>query len=281
MEKNYFSRVMGLKSLQGFGNKKVLDILKVSNIEKIDSLLKGKVDLKEFDSIYEQYKKNGIKTISYFDKEYPIKLKKIDVPPVVLFAKGNIKFLNAPSISIVGTRHPTEETYNWTVNFAKKMSDNGYVIISGGAIGVDKAAHKGALIYGRATVCVLGSGINNPYPKENIDMINLISENGLVISEYLPDQNVREFSLVERNRITSGLGDAIIIVATGINGGSIWQFKNAHSQKKLVFCPNPKLNLNPNDGLIQLIKEGKVVPINEPSDVLTTLHKNKDLKIYV
>ena len=108
---------MGLKSLQGFGNKKVLDLLKASNIEKIDSFLNGKIDLKQFDSVYEQCKKNGIKIISYFDKEYPVKLKRIDVPPVVLFAKGDIELLNWAQ----NNREFTEEKRSEVVNLHSKL----------------------------------------------------------------------------------------------------------------------------------------------------------------
>lgn len=260
-------KLLALKDAKGYGNKKVIDL--ISSCGSLDNafLYALKNDLIEESKIgiYEKElndcKKNRIQIITYFDKEYPLNLRRISSPPLVLFAKGNLKLLNGPPISIVGTREASKRSLDWTYNNSKELSDLGYVIVSGGALGTDTFAHKGTLSSSGNTICVLGSGINNIYPNENEQLVEEIFKRGLVISECLPDQKVNRFSLLERNRITSGLGNKLLLVATKLSGGAMSQYNVALSQGKEIYCPHPDLRLEPMEGIKHLIKENKEVNI--------------------
>lgn len=270
-----------LRLLPNFGNSKVLQLMKSSEKNVIKRYLK-KVDNQKFNEVVEYCNENGIKIVSYFDDEYPDRLKKIKQAPVLLFMKGDFSLLNKRSIAIVGTRHPSDKSFRWALNASKYASMNGYVVVSGGAIGIDTAAHMGALEYGN-TICVFGCGFAELYPKENSDMFKLIAKRNLLLSEYLPNHPPTKASLVERNRITSGLSDFVIIVATGINGGSMRQFNYAQSQRKLIFCPNPNLDLKPNEGILKLVERKKIISVDDISEVFSTRNNanpQKTLKLY-
>ncbi|MBR9677193.1 DNA-processing protein DprA [Candidatus Woesearchaeota archaeon] len=291
MEDEKIIKLISLKEVKGYGNKKVLEI--VSNYKNLDtvflSLLNKGVIRKEHvekaKEIMKQCKNSEIEIITYFDKKYPQKLKQMNIPPILLFAKGDTSLLNKISISIVGTRKSSQKSIEWAYNMSKKLSEEGYIVVSGGAIGIDISAHKGILNSKGKTICVLGSGINNIYPKENEKTINIIMKEGLVISECPPKNNPNEFSLLERNRITSGLGDNIIIVSMDTKGGTISQYKTARIQKKKIFCPHPSLNLEPNEGIkkilatdnnIKLIKD-----IHEIKNYLLSRNNQKILENFV
>lgn len=264
-------KLLALKDVKGYGNKRILDMIKadgdLSNVYTtfLKSSLIDEKKLIQYEKILDFCKENKIHVISYFDEIYPSNLKKISSPPLLLFAKGNLDLLKMPSISIVGTRQASKKSVDWAYNSSKELANLGYVIISGGALGIDTAAHKGAL----GTICVLGSGLNNLYPKENVSLFETISQKGLLISEHAPENHVSPVSLLERNRITSGLGDKILIVCTKLKGGAMSQYKVALSQKKEIFCPNPDLSLEPIEGINQIVRDNKKVKvINEVKDIL-------------
>jgi DNA processing protein len=289
------TNLIALKQIKGLSDKKIINLL--TYFHNPNELFSS--DLNEFikfdyidKPIYEQltsmpeknfgeisetvgrWRKNGIRIISYFDSSYPIKLKNISRPPLLLFFTGDIELLNKPSISIVGSRESSTRTLDWTYEISQILSKKGYTIISGGAKGVDAAAHKGALTVNGNTICVLGSGFDNVYPKENIQLIESIEKKGLVISEHLPEDRVNSISLLERNRITSGLGDAILIVSAKINGGTTYQTREAQKQNKKMFCPNPEKGLEPREGIVSLIKERKITVINNADDLISLIKKD-------
>lgn len=286
MEKEALAKLMALKGLKGYGNKRVLDIVKSSgNLDSIFDSFMQKSIVKEND-LTEQYgvltdcKLNKINIVTYFDKSYPANLKLINSPPLILFTKGNLSLLSKPSISIVGTRQASSNTIEWTYKIAQELANAGYSIISGGALGIDFAAHKGALDSNGDTICVLGCGLNNIYPKDNSYLIEEISNKGLVISEYPPRAHVNRFSLLERNRITSGLGDRLLLVSTKISGGAMSQYKVAVSQKKKIFCPHPDLRLEPVEGIIKVCQENKNVKlIHNAMDIINSPSLQKKIQL--
>jgi DNA processing protein len=272
-------KLLALRDVEGYGNKKILDL--VSSFGSIDRVFSNAVhnglidknNLTEYEKTLNECSARDIKVITFFDPEYPINLKRIGTPPLVLFAKGNIDLLKMPAISIVGTRQASSKSLGWAYNSAKELSNLGYVIVSGGALGTDTAAHKGSLENGGKTICVLGSGIENIYPQENKELIEEISRKGLVISENMPDRNVNRIYLLERNRITSGIGNKIVIVATGITGGTMAQYKVAVSQKKEIYCPQISLKLEPTEGIKTIIdNNSKVIVIRDIKELLDCSH---------
>jgi len=162
---------------------------------------------------------------------------------------------------------------DWAFNAAAQSAKQGYVVVSGGAIGVDTAVHNGALSVGGGTICVLGSGLNRIYPKVNTELINRISEVGLVVSECPPDSSGNKITLIERNRITSALGDALLVVATKPKGGAMTQSLIALRQSKRVFAPDPTLGLMPNAGIERLFAKGKITRVRDVRDVFVQLPK--------
>jgi DNA processing protein len=193
------------------------------------------------------------KKISFSDEEYPTTLKEISNPPKQLNCLGNVGLLRENLIAIIGSREANEEAINKTYELAKELSKQGYVIVSGGAKGIDTAAHKGALDVGGKTIVVLGSGFNHIYPKENEKLFKEISEKGLIVSEYEDNFLGSKYSYLERNRITSGLSNGIVMMAGSYRGGSISQINLAYKQNKVIMYPND-VKIYPNEGF-EIVKE--------------------------
>lgn len=279
MAQETITKLIILKEIIGYTNRKIVQL--APTIESLDKLylklkkenLIRKTDENFANKIIKECKISEILIVSYFDKIYPNKLKQISTEPILLFCKGDIKLLNKPSVSIVGTRKASKNALDWTYNASKELASKGYVVISGGAKGIDRSAHEGALEANGDTICVIGSGFKNLYPKENIDLIERIMKNGLIISEHPPNKFINRFSLLERNRITSGLSDKIVIISTESSGGTMSQYKTAKSQKKEVFCPNPNLKLEPISGILGLIKENKIKVISNVNDLFLSDQK--------
>jgi len=257
--------------------------LEMIKTKLISQKMLNKDILEHCKNIFEDCKKENIIPIAFFDNRYPVKLRNLASISLLLFTKGNLDLLDLPTISIVGSRKSSKNTLNWTYTFSKDASESGYVIVSGGALGVDTYAHKAALDTSGRTICVLGSGLNNIYPKENIELIKKIMENGLVISSYIPSSNVDKYKLLERNRITSALGDRILIVSTGITGGAMSQFKISQQQKKNISCLSPSLELEPTEGILHIIKNNKIKLIKDFRDFVTeqnSTEKQTNFKSY-
>ena len=283
MEKETLAKLICIRQVRGYTNNKIVNLLNdADNINKLfshlaeNSLISAK-DNKEAHDLLDECSKNNIAVLSFLDDAYPARLRDISSPPIILFAKGNLGLLDKKGISVVGSRESSSDALEWAYDCAKELASRDYVIISGGARGIDASAHKGALCANGNTICVLGCGLNNIYPKENISLIAKMMESSLVISEYSPWSNVNKFSLLERNRITSGLGDLLLLVTAKSSGGSLSQYKTAISQKKNVICPHPDLNLTPNEGIIGLIESDDILPIKDIKEITDGYKARKQL----
>ncbi|MEW6529185.1 MAG: DNA-processing protein DprA [Candidatus Micrarchaeota archaeon] len=202
----------------------------------------------------DECKEKDIHIVPLIDPDYPKQLNYLSSPPLTLFLIGNTNLINDKKIAIVGTRNPDKKAVDYTFSLSKKIAEHRLTVISGGASGIDAAAHKGALsINNGKTISILGAGFNHPYPPENIDLFEQIKEKGLLVSEHLPNFKGSRISYLQRNRITSGLSDALFLVAATKSGGSLTQIKIAHSQRKLIYCPKLEQNILPNDGVKEAI----------------------------
>lgn len=301
LEKNEFVNLMALKSVNGLGNKRIILLVrhfgesslifpsKNSDFKSFSFMTKGilnelnsaiKKNSKAFESIYNRCVNNKIDIISYFDKTYPEKLKAIGNPPLVLFLKGNGKLLDSETIAVVGSRKSSESALKYGLNISKELSKKGYVIISGGAIGMDTAAHKGALEDNGKTVSVLPSGFDNLYPKKNLELFSRIGKNGLLVSEYCPREKADKFSLLERNRITSGLSDCVFIVSSSAGGGAMAQFKCAYEQNRKIFCPAMNFGIEPFEGIQKLINARKAMPVGDANELIAQIKKAKNERLF-
>jgi len=227
-----------------------------------------------FMRVINECEENKIEILPIIDKRYPVFLKNIPYPPLTLFLKGNINLLYSKKIAIVGSRKAEENSKKWAYSLAQDFVKKDYIIASGGAVGIDYSAHRGALDAGGGAICVLGSGFFKMFPEEHARLFQEIEKKGLLISEHLPNFSGSAIALVQRNRITSGISDALVIVVSGVRGGAMIQTKIAFEQRIPIFCPDRSLNLKPNEGISQVINEWKAIEIKTSSDVLERIKNN-------
>ena len=190
-------------------------------------------------------------------------MKKINPKVNRIYAIGNLELLNKDSIAIIGSRNYSEYGKKITIELTKDLVKNNIVIISGMANGIDSIAHNACIDNGGKTIAVLGSGFKNIYPKENEKLFYKILDNGgLVISEYPINVPVQKKNFPLRNRIISGLADAVLVIEATYRSGTSITARYAKEQNKNVFCiPNSIGNKNSRGG-IELLKKGAILITN-------------------
>ncbi len=243
----------------------VLRIFDEKMIEEFVKLKRASDD--SYLKVVQDCKDNDIDIVPIIDERYPFFLKRISYPPLTLFLKGDSSLLYEKKIAIIGSRKADEKAKKWAYDLAKDAVKKNLVVVSGGAFGIDYSAHTGALDINGKTICVLGSGFFKMYPEEHKELFDKVSKTGLLVSEHLPNFTGSRVALVQRNRITSGLSNAIVMVASGERGGSMVQIKMAYEQRVPIFCPNLKLNLLPNEGIPQIMNDWKGIQINSFKDI--------------
>jgi len=200
------------------------------------------------------------KIIKLNKNEFPEKLKNIKNAPRKLYLIGNKELLFEECFGIVGTRKITEYGIENCKNFTKELVLRNIPIVSGMAIGTDSIAHKTAIEYGGKTIAVLGSGFNNIFPKENIELFNeIIKTNGLVITEYEMDVEPFKENFPKRNRIVTALSEGILVIEAGYRSGTSITVNNAKCQGKLVFALPGKLDSSVGIGVNNMIKKGAIL----------------------
>lgn len=245
--------------------------LKEKNINP-EKVLKGnfKIEeefLKKARKIIKDCENSGIKILTIFDPGYPEELKTIPIPPLVIYLKGKINSFKKRKIGIIGTRKPTKYGREVTLEFSKKLSEKGVVIVSGGARGIDTIAHLSAIEGGGETICVFGSGLNVFYPPENIKIFKKIEENGILISEYPPDTKPFAYNFPMRNRIIAALSETLLIVEAGEKSGTFITVKWALDMGKDIFAIPGEIYSPKSRGPNFLIKQGAIL-VTDPSEIL-------------
>lgn len=181
-----------------------------------------------------QWQAAGIELLSHYANDYPPLLKAVPDAPPLLFKQGHWSNATIQTIGIVGTREPTPIAYGFANLLGESLSAAGWTIVSGMALGIDTQAHRGAMKNG-ATVAVLGCGLNNLYPPENKSLAAQISQQGALFSEVAPETSASSSPLVARNRIISGLSQAVILVESDEDGGAMHTIRFAQQQGRPVF----------------------------------------------
>lgn len=196
---------------------------------------------KKFDPLkkLEELKRKNITVITWEDKKYPKLLSLISDPPICLYTRGSFDFEKHQNyFAIVGTRSPTSYGRQVARKFTTALSQAGFVIVSGLAIGVDGVVHQATVDVGGRTVAVLGCGVDIIYPAENNRLYHqIIEKGGLVISEFPPGQLVQKGLFIARNRIISGLSQGVLIVEGLKVSGSLITARFAAEQGREVFAP--------------------------------------------
>lgn len=207
------------------------------------------------DEITSAAEKN-ITILTYDDPRYPSLLKNIHDPPVVLYVRGNPEMLNCRGIGIVGSRAATHYGKSIAQQMASSLAQQGFTIISGMALGIDTAAHKGALAVAGRTIAVLGCGLDIIYPPGNHKLFKDIAFSGAVVSEYplgtLPDN----FRFPARNRIISGLSLGVVVVEAANRSGSLITASHALEQGREVFAVPGRIDSVKSAGTHTLLQQG-------------------------
>lgn len=188
--------------------------------------------------------------------------------PKKLYFIGKLPENRRPTVAIIGTRKPTAYGREVTYKLAYDLAKRGVIIISGLALGVDGIAHRATLDANGVTLAILANGVNIIYPASHKSLADDILKNGgAIISEYAPDVQARDFQFLERNRIVSGLSDAIIITEAAIHSGTMSTAAHALDQGKEVFVVPGNITSPLSAGCNKLIKQG-ANPITCAEDVL-------------
>ena len=224
---------------------------------------------------------NSILKIDFQSVYYPEKLRGIPKPPQQLFCVGDISLLNEKSVGVVGSRKFTVYGKQVSMMIGRRLADSGIPVVSGLAYGIDAFAHQGTLQGNGKCIAVLGSGFNKMSPEKNkMLMKELLDEGGLVVSEYEPDFSAEPWTFPQRNRIISGLSDALIVVEANYNSGSLITAQHANEQGRTVFSVPGNINSQFSLGSNLLIRDG-AIPLVVVDDVIrevcgeVALHEEK------
>jgi DNA processing protein len=200
--------------------------------------------------------KENCHIISYQDARYPKLLNELVDAPLLLFVKGNPDLLSKPQLAIVGSRNPTVLGMELAEEFASYLTQAGLVITSGLALGIDAAAHKGALNHQGKTIGVCGNGLKTIYPRSNDKIAKQMMEEGAVISEFSPFTLPKAQYFPMRNRLISGLSLGVLVVEAAIKSGSLITAKLAAEQGREVFAIPGSIHNPLSRGCHQLIRLG-------------------------
>ncbi len=225
------------------------------NIKGLEEKLNSIDEDKFAKQIENEFYKYNISAVTYISKDYPEKLKNLSDPPLVLYLKGDVSLLNKKSISIIGTRKPSDYGKIVCEKFTKELSNAGLVTVSGLAYGIDTLVAENTLSAGGKTIAVLAGGLDSIYPAQNKGLSERVAENGLLISEYRIGLKPQAWSFVNRNRIVSGLGLGTLIIEAGRNSGTMTTARHAIEQGRELFVVPGNINSPNSEGTNQLIDE--------------------------
>jgi len=211
----------------------------------------------------------GFKITTLTEVSYPSLLKEIPDPPILLIYDGTLDS-GSPCISIVGSRKATMYGLDTAEHLAGRLSEKGFTVVSGMALGIDSAAHKGALKSSGKTLAVLGSGLGHIYPRQNIDLYKRIRANGAVLSEFYPETPPLPAHFPRRNRIIAGMSAGTIVVEAAQRSGSLITARLSGEYNREVFAVPGSIRSSASKGTHALIRQGAKLVENE-KDIIDEL----------
>jgi DNA processing protein len=215
----------------------------------------------------EEAKKLGIRIVTLLDSEYPRLLREIENPPLVLYMRGTTEIDTTRTLAIVGTRRTSGYGRGMAKRLAHDLGALGLIVVSGLAVGIDAAAHRGALDAKEQTVAVLGSGFLHPYPASNKRLFDEIGHRGTVVSEYPLDTHPAKWTFPQRNRIIAGLSRGVIVVEAPQRSGALITARLALEEGREVFAIPGNVTSTASTGTNRLIKDGATL-VESVEDVL-------------
>lgn len=217
------------------------------------------------------YEHHQIHAIPYDSEWYPDSLKMLYDPPAVLYVKGDKELLKSPKkIAVIGSRAATNYSEEVLKLLLPPLINEQFVIVSGLAKGADRFAHEAAIRYGGKTIAVLGHGLFHLYPKENRQIGEQIAQQHLLVTEYPPYVGVQKWHFPARNRIISGLSQALIVTEAALKSGTLITTELALEQGKDVFSVPGNVFSVQSKGTNKLIKEG-AIPVWNGHQILEEL----------
>lgn len=212
----------------------------------------------------------GHAVITLADEAYPRLLLEITDPPPLLYARGRAELLQRSALAIVGSRNATQQGSANAETFARTLSESGLTIVSGLALGIDAAAHRGGLLGVGSTIAVLGTGLDIVYPQRNAALAAEIAARGLLISEFPLGTAPSAHNFPRRNRLISGLARGCLVVEAAVASGSLITARSAAEQGRDVFAVPGSIHSPLAKGCHVLIKSGAKL-VESAEDVLTEL----------
>lgn len=208
--------------------------------------------------------------ITIHDPRYPELLKQIADPPCLLFVQGDVDLLSQWQIAIVGSRNPSASGADTSFEFGRYLAQGGITICSGLAMGIDAAAHKGALAAGGKTIAVVGTGLDRVYPAKHRSLAHDIADTGAIVSEFALGTPPRAENFPRRNRIISGLSLGSLVIEAAIRSGSLITARMAMEQGREVFAIPGSIHNPLARGCHKLIREGSKL-VETANDILEEL----------
>ena len=205
------------------------------------------------------------------DADYPQALRQICDAPLALYCVGRRELLDRPSLAIVGSRHATPAGCDNAREFAQALGEAGLAVVSGLALGIDGAAHHGALDTAGGTIAVVGTGPDRVYPARHRSLAHAIAAKGAMISEFAPGTPPLPFNFPQRNRIISGIALGVLVVEATVSSGSLITARLAGEQGREVFAIPGSIHSPFSHGCHRLIREGAKL-VETVDDVLSELH---------
>lgn len=252
-----------LESISGIGSVRANAIKSFSEFELVERELKF-------------VEKNNINVLVKTEEGYPTKLKEFQDAPHVLFFKGSAALNGSKIVSIIGTRSPTSYGKERAIELIKTLSGKGVMVVSGLAYGIDTIVHKESLKAELPTLGVLGHGLDQIYPKVNRSLAVEMLQNGGLITEFMSKTKPDKQNFPLRNRIVSGIADAVVVVESGEKGGSLITANLANAYNKDVFA-YPGRSIDPQSrGCNELIKSQRAMLINDGTDFLSFMNWQKE-----
>ncbi|MDD5085836.1 MAG: DNA-processing protein DprA [Candidatus Omnitrophica bacterium] len=234
-----------------------------SALKKIGKIFNSEKEL-------ERCEREGIRLVNILEDIYPVNLREIYDPPLVLYVKGDVSSFHKAAVAIVGSRLSSIYGEEVARRFSSKLAGWGLTVVSGLARGIDSAAHRGALEIKGRTVAVLGSGIDVVYPKENRALFDEVAGRGALVSEFPLTTPPLKQNFPRRNRVISGLSLGVLVVEAHEKSGSLITVRSAIEQGREVYAVPGKLNAPMSRGTNQLLKDGAKLAL-EPEDILSDL----------
>jgi DNA processing protein len=187
--------------------------------------------------------------------KWPAQIDQLSNPPIGLIVKGDLNCLNEKSIAIIGTREPSETGLRNSRSFSTRFAKHNWHIVSGGAIGIDSAAHSAALRAGGKTIAVIASGVEVDYPPVNSELFKKISTHGALVSEVMPHVRAQQNRFLTRNRLIAALSCATLVVEAAYRSGSLRTARDAAELMRPVLAIPGPLESPKSEGCHRLIAE--------------------------